>query len=172
MKKMGARGLRWLKIVHLFFVSMWVGGAISLLIIFFLARPSGGDELYAVNMAMKLVDDFVIIPGANGCLLTGLVYGIWTRWGFFRHNWLKVKWAMTVAQIVFGTFWLGPWLNGNAAIAATERLGALQNPVYMHNYTMNAFWGPLQVSLILVMVWISVDKPWKGGKKNDRGPGG
>lgn len=171
MKKIGAGGLRWLKIIHLFFVCMWIGGGISLLIILFLARPSGGDELYAVNMAMKLVDDFVIIPGANGCLLTGLVYGIWTRWGFFRHNWLKVKWAMTVVQIVFGTFWLGPWLNGNTAIAAAERLGALGNPEYIHNSAMNAFWGPLQVSLIVVMVWISVKKPWKGNRETQASGG-
>ncbi len=165
MKKLGGIGLRWLKIIHLFFVATWVGGGISLMLIFFAARPSGGDELYGINMSMKLIDDFIIIPGANGCLLTGLIYGIWSNWGFFKHNWLTVKWVMTVAQIIFGTFWLGPWLNGNAAIAAAERASALANPVYIHNHAMNAFWGVAQVSLLVVMVAVSVLKPWKSAKK-------
>ncbi len=169
MKKLGGNGLRWLKIVHLLFVAAWTGGGLSLMLVFFAARPSGGDELYAVNMSLKLIDDYIIIPGANGCLLTGLAYGIWSNWGFFKHKWIAVKWIMTVLQIVFGTFWLGPWLNGNAAIAAAERASALSSPVYIHNHAMNAFWGAVQVSLLFVMVAISVLKPWKDGRKRQNG---
>lgn len=161
MKKLGTTGMRWLKIVHFFFISMWVGGGISLVLLLFLSKPVTGDELYAVNASMKIIDDFIIIPGAMGNLLTGILYGIWTNWGFFKHRWLIVKWILTAAQIIFGTFWLGPWLNGNAAIAKAERIMALQNPVFLHNQSMNAIWGTAQVALLLVMVGISVLKPWK-----------
>jgi len=165
MKKLGTTGMRSLKIVHLFFISMWVGGGISLTLVLFLSKPVTGDELYAVNASMKIIDDFMIIPGAMGNILTGVLYGIWTNWGFFKHRWLTVKWILAVAQIIFGTFWLGPWLNGNAAIADAERIMALQNPAFLHNQSMNATWGTAQVALLLVMVGISVLKPWKTKQK-------
>lgn len=164
MKKLGPNGMRWLKTVHLFLVTMWVGGGISIVLLFFLSSPSGGDELYASWASMKIVDDFVIIPGAMGNLLIGLLYGLFTNRGFFKHRWLTAKWVLTVVQILFGTFCLGPWLNANTAIAFAERAAAPENPVFLHNREMVAFWGVVQVAFLVVMVWISVFRPWRGGK--------
>lgn len=162
MKKLGPAPTRWLKTLHLFLVTMWVGGGLSIVLVYYLSSPSGGDELYATWAAMKIVDDFVIIPGAMGNLAAGLVYGMLTNWGFFRHRWLAVKWALTVSQILFGTFCLGPWLNGNTAIALTARADALLDPRFLHNRSMVAFWGVVQVAFLVAMVWISVFKPWRG----------
>ncbi|MEI8166371.1 MAG: hypothetical protein WCG26_08330 [Chloroflexales bacterium] len=39
----------------------------------FLARPDNGHELSGVLAALKLIDDWVIIPSAIGCFLTGLL---------------------------------------------------------------------------------------------------
>ncbi len=164
MKKIGPTGMRWFRSVHLLFVTMWVGGGISIVLVYFLSSPAGGDELYASWASMKIVDDFVIIPGAMGNLLMGLLYGVFTNWGFFKHRWLAVKWALAAAQILFGTFCLGPWLNGNAAIAFAERAVAPESPVFLHNQAMVAFWGVVQVAFLVVMVWISVFKPWRGRK--------
>jgi len=161
MKKMGSAGTRWLKTIHLFFVCSWVGGALSLLLVFFLSGARIGRGVYAVDAALKLIDDFVIIPGALGCLLTGLIYGIWTKWGFFRSKWLTVKWVMTVVQILFGTFFLGPWLNGSVEISRSLGEGSLRSPDYLHNGLMNSIWGPVQVFFLLAMVWISVARPWR-----------
>jgi len=167
MKKLGITGLRWLKILHLLFASLWLGGAVSLILVMVLTEPAGGDELYAVHAAMKIIDDFVIITGANGCLVTGLAYGIWTRWGFFRQNWLTVKWILVILQVALGTFFLGPWLNGNVEIARTERAAALSNPVFLKQESLNLNWGVIQVVLLLIVLWLSVKKPWKKKKKSD-----
>lgn len=164
MKKMGRKGLGWLKIIHLLFASLWIGGAASLLLVMTLSNPAGGDELYAAHAAMKIIDDYVIITGANGCLLTGLVYGIWTGWGFFRQNWLRVKWILLVLQISMGTFFLGPWLNGNVEIARTERAAAFTNPAFLDQASLNLFWGCVQILLLAFVYWISVNKPWKKKK--------
>lgn len=74
---------------------------------------------------MKIIDDFIIIPAALGSLITGLIISWFTNWGFFKFNWVTVKWIVTVSSILFDTFWLGPWLNGMAAISQAERLLAL-----------------------------------------------
>ena len=51
-------------------------------------------QLYGINLSMKLIDDFVIIPGGVGSLLTGLLYSIFTNWGWFKHKWVTTKWAI------------------------------------------------------------------------------
>jgi len=168
MKKSGSTGIDWLKVIHLILVSMWVGGGISLVLVFWLAHPSTGDELYGVNLSMKIIDDFIIIPGALGSVFIGIVYGIWTKWGFFRHRWITVKWILTMLQVLFGTFFLGPWLNGNVAIADKLRGEAFTNPQFLYNQQMNAIFGILQVTLLLVVIWISVFKPWKQRKANTK----
>ncbi|MFW5770605.1 MAG: hypothetical protein ACOCX9_04140 [Spirochaetota bacterium] len=164
MKKFGNTGIRWLKVIHLLFVSMWVGGGISLVLVFWFTQPTTGDELYGVNLSMKIIDDFTIIPGALGSVLIGIVYGIWTKWGFFRHRWITVKWVLTLVQVLFGTFFLGPWLNENVAIAGKLRDKAFTDPQFLCNQQMNGIFGILQVTLLLVVIWISVFKPWKQRK--------
>lgn len=161
MPKLGLRGQKTLKFVHIFLVCAWIGAGLSMLVLGFTKNSlTNGDELYAFNICIKFIDDYIIIPAAMGTLVTGLLYSWLTRWGFFKFNWLIVKWVVTVAQILFGTFFLGPWVNGSVAIANTERLQALQNPVYLHFSQMNKYFGSLQVSLLAVLVLISVFKPW------------
>jgi hypothetical protein len=165
MKKFSATGNKTVKIIHFFFISLWIGGAISLLLLSFLSHPENGDELYGKLHAMKLIDDFIIIPGAMGNLLIGIVYGIWTKWGFFKHRWVTVKWILTVMQILFGTFFLGPWLNGCEAIANAKRELAFSDSVFQHHFNMNAVGGVIQAMLLIAMVVISVIKPWRSVKK-------
>ena len=46
----------------------------------------------------------ILVPGAIGTLLTGLVYSIWTHWDWFKHRWSVVMWCICIFGIVFGTF--------------------------------------------------------------------
>ncbi|MEI8166370.1 MAG: hypothetical protein WCG26_08325 [Chloroflexales bacterium] len=67
----------------------------------------------------------------------------------------------TVAMMLFGTFCLGPWLNGMAAIAATDPMGVLQNTTFLDNRQLLSLTvGPMMLAM-LFLVFISVIKPWK-----------
>ncbi|RCW37532.1 hypothetical protein [Marinilabilia salmonicolor] len=160
MPKLKKQGLKILKMIHLFFVVMWIGGAIALLTVLFFVQPESGDELFMKSRIIQLIDDFIIIPGAMGNLLIGIVYGVWTGFGFFKHHWITVKWVLTVAQILFGTFFLGPWVNGNVKLANTLREHAFSNDVFQYNFQQSAVWGTVQMLLLLVMLILSVQKPW------------
>ncbi|MCJ7594797.1 MAG: hypothetical protein MUO52_08525 [Desulfobacterales bacterium] len=164
MKKLSARGQRWLKGFHVFFSCLWVGAAVSLSLKQFFVNPSDGLELYGITSTLKFIDDFIIIPGAIGSLLTALIYSIWTNWGWFKHRWVTVKWAINLYGVIFGTFWLGPWLNGLVPIAKAEGLNALSNPTFLHNMTMLYWFGTFQVATLIFAVFISVLKPWKTKK--------
>jgi uncharacterized membrane protein len=169
MRKLGARGLRWLKGFHLIAVSCWIGGAVALLLLYFLKQGvSNAGVLYGINQSIHHVDmAVVVIPGAFGCLITGLIYSIFSNWGFFKHPWLICKWIVTVAAILFGTFCLGPWESTMMEISGSLGMLALADQGYLYNQRMNLIFGGLQCLVLMITVFISIFKPWK--KKRVKG---
>ncbi len=167
MRKLGPTGLKWLKGFHLFTVCCWIGGAVSLSLLYFIKEnPADGGVLFGINQSIHHVDMAVVVaPGAFGCLITGLLYGIFTRWGFFKHGWMIFKWILTVAAILFGTFCLGPWETEMMNISGKLGLGALKDAAYLYNQAMNLWFGALQALLLVVTLFISIFKPWKNNRK-------
>ncbi len=165
MKKLSQSGRSILISFHIIFAGWWMGAAVSMILLNFLSgNIINGDELYATNTAIKHIDDLIIIPAALGSLLTGFFICLLTKWGFFLHRWIIVKWVVTVSAILFGTFFLGPWVNGFTAISDTLRIEALADPSYISSKTFNIIFGIVQSVTILFLVFVSVIKPWKKKK--------
>jgi len=153
-----------LKMFHIFFAFCWVIAALILLSLLVIPQPVSDDELYMQSRIVQIVDDYFIIPGALGSLLTGLIYGIWTHWGFFKHTWITVKWILTILQILFGTFILGPYVNNNVILADRIRDKAmLSNDIvlFQANVQITLIGGSIQFVLLVFMVVLSVQKPWR-----------
>jgi uncharacterized membrane protein len=166
MPKIGAKGLRWLKGFHLIAVSCWIGGAVALIFLYFLKnKVTDGGVLYGINQSIHHVDMVVIvIPGAFGCLITGFLYSVFSNWGFFKHKWLTFKWIVTVAAILFGTFFLGPWETTMMEISGKLGMASLNDKSYLLSQKMNIIFGGIQCIILMITVFISIFKPWK--KKN------
>ena len=53
MPKLSAKGLRWLKGFHLITVACWIGGAVALLLLYFLKLPlRDGGVLFGINQSI------------------------------------------------------------------------------------------------------------------------
>jgi hypothetical protein len=165
MKKLNAKGLKVLKTLHILFALVWMSGAIAMILITYLADAHTAAELYLKNNILLLVDDWMIIVGAITTLIIGIVYGIFTNWGFFKHRWIIVKWIVTVAEILFGTFAYHPRLEENIEIVSKIGDRALQDGVYLSNAAFMEISGFFQAGLLIFVVVISVFKPWKPKKK-------
>lgn len=166
MQKLNAKGLRWLKGFHLIAVSCWIGGAIALILLYFLKDGViDGDVLFGINQSIHHVDMVVVvIPGAFGCLITGLIYSSFSNWGFFKHNWLIFKWIVTVTAILFGTFFLGPWETNMMEISGKLGMSSLNDQTYIYNQKMNFIFGGMQCLILMITVFVSIFKPWKKKK--------
>jgi uncharacterized membrane protein len=162
-KKLTPQGTKILKMFHIFFVFCWIVGGLAVSLLLFLTRPESGDELYMRSLMLQIVDDYFIICGAIGASLTGLIYSIWTNWGFYKHTWITVKWVMIILQTIFGTM-LGPFINDNVVIADQLRDAALTNPIFIENMRTSMLWGSIQTAFLLAVIVISVQKPWKKKK--------
>lgn len=167
MKKLNVKQKQWLISAHVAIIGIWFGTALCMIAIALMNRNTiNGDELYAINSVMKLLDDFVIIPSATLSLLSGGILCWLTIWGFFKHYWVIAKWIATVTLIVIGTIWLGPWTNAMTAMSQTQRLQALQNPLYIFDLNAVLIGAIIQTCALLAIIIISFLKPW--GKRNPR----
>lgn len=157
-------GLKVLKIIHLLSAIAWFGTAIIMNAIRVLIDLDSPEAMYYVAQVLHAIDMKILVPGAIMCLLTGIVYGIWTKWGFFKHRWLIVKWILTIFMIALGTFYIGPMVTENVTIGAQLVQGTGDLAQYQSNLSNNAWAGGLQLTLLCFVVIISVIKPWKKKK--------
>ncbi|ADD67655.1 conserved hypothetical protein [Denitrovibrio acetiphilus DSM 12809] len=160
MYKISAKGTKILKTFHLISASCWIGGSVALGLIYFLKQGLTSQEaVYGINLTMHHLDVLVvIIPGAMGCLLTGLLYSLLTNWGFIKHKWIVVKWVITVSAILFGTFYLGPWIQKMILISRDSVVTG--NEEYIKIQLLHFVFGAAQSAALIFAVVISVYKPW------------
>ncbi len=169
MPQLSGKQKNWLVSAHVASGGLWFGTAICMVVIALHHQTAAsGDQLYAVNAILKLLDDVVIIPAAMLSLLTGGLLSWLTVWGFTKFYWVITKWVATLALIGFGSFWLGPWTNAATAIAEAERLQALTNPLFMFDFKAAALGGVVQTVCLLAIIAISILKPW--GRRSAQSP--
>jgi len=163
MKKLGAKGMKVLKTSHLLFVMIWLVGVIAMGVVN-LITPHSGDELYMALYINRIIDDVLVIPGAMLTVVTAIIYGIYTNWGFFKHKWITVKWIISLVVIITGTFYFNPIHNHLLEIADTTRDAALNNPDLQTEHSISLIGPFVQSAALIFLVIISVFKPWKKKK--------
>lgn len=158
MKTIGVTGQKWLKTVHLFAAVLWIGCGVAMNLLRVAITPTTPDGMSILSLSIKILDDLLIFGGVIGILATAFVYGLWTKWGFFKQRWLTVKWFMTIVMVLIGWIIMGPAVNGN--VQSPEWY--LSNmDIYRANLATSAVWGPVQLLLLTGVLIISVFKPWK-----------
>ena len=137
-----------------------MGGVAALLLVSAVAeRPESAEALALARGIMRWVDWILIVPACLGSLGTGFLFAWRTSWGFFRHTWLSIKWALTVTMILFGIFFLGPWVDHTAALAMALGPKALEDGAYSATAALVFYFGVLQMALLVSMLFLSTFKP-------------
>lgn len=169
MKTLNRSQQNFLKSLHLIAVSLWLTGVVILGLMVFVSRNViTGDELYMYDYIYHFIDMKVITPAAIATLLTGLVYSIFTKWGFFKHGWLIYKWLVTLGIILVGTFYLGPMVSTMLEISDVKRIAALEDSYYQLGGTVGLWAAIINTVLLVTAVVFSVYKPWKNIKKSSQ----
>lgn len=157
---------KFLKFLHLTAAGLWLSCVIVLTLLPVVSTGNmTGDEVYMYNLVYHFIDMFILTPASLMTLFTGLVYSLFTKWGFFQHGWLVYKWIVTLFIVITGTFYLGPMVMDLLEIADTKRAAALQDQYYMQGQTIGVWAAIINTALLLVAVFVSVYKPWKNLKK-------
>ncbi len=160
MRKLSAKGVKWLKISHLVLMVLMLGGIISSVVLRIRLTLDTFDEVYVTYKMLQDISDHVVRYGAQGLLITGILYSVWTSWGFFRYRWVMVKWVLFVLQTVFGIFGIDRWMVENLAMLETQNSLALSNPDFVHNHLLMQYGAIAQGVVTVFLICVSVFKPW------------
>jgi hypothetical protein len=163
----------WLSL-HLFFFALLTAGVLTCLILITVASRLPYPQLQAAgHYFVTYLDNFLIVPGSFGSLITGFWLAWRSNWGVTRYYWVLIKLAGNILLILDGSLLIRRWAILSVSRAGIEHgdLTFLQTHAYLHARSMlqGAFGGSLVVMLFIVV--ISVYKPWgrlsAGGNPGD-----
>ena len=157
---LGATGKQILKSTHLMVSVIWLGAAISMNMLRVGWTPATNGDLYAVDHAIAVIDNWVVVPAAFASVITGLLESWLTTWGFFKFRWVSVKWILTLAAMVFAPLFIAPLDRDIQAISQVQGLLALQNPLYQQYRLLYTIFGVSLIAVLIFMSVISTLKPW------------
>lgn len=164
MKKLGPTCTKWLKIFHIGLVMLFFGGIISSYMINSALSLSSFNEVNTTYKNLIIISDRVVRYGAQGTLLMGLLYGVATNWGFFKHKWVAAKWIVFIVQTFIGILVVDKLMVANMTMLETEGAKALSNPAFLNNHSLRNEVVVGQIVLTMILLCLSVFKPWR--KKN------
>jgi len=163
MKKMSPGLQKGLKSIHLLCASVWLSSVLMLLLVPLLQGPSTSDDgLRMFIRVYHFIDLKILTPAAALTLLTGLVYSIFTQWGFTKHGWIIFKWVVTLFMVLWGTFHLGPSVERLLAWSKQGHTAMAQTPEFHQVMQLGLGAAILNLTLLVLAFIASVYKPWKG----------
>ena len=154
---------RIIKIIHLFSACLWGGSTASMTLVQCLFQPENAAELSASSALAIYIEHFLVVPSAFGCLLSGFAYAALTNFGFFKFKWIIFKWIVNIGYLVFGFLWYMPWLENLVSYAETVSTEGITETLTV--YLMRISMDVIQVLVVLIVVCVSVLKPWGKTKR-------
>jgi uncharacterized membrane protein len=132
----------------------WVGAILVFLALGIVGVTSqDAQTVRGAYLVMEPAAWFVLVPLAFASLITGLVQGLGTTWGLFRHYWVLFKLLITgVATIVLLIYMETFRVMARVAADPSVDLGIVQNP----SPTLHAV---LALVLLLVATVLAIYKP-------------
>ena len=126
--------------------------------------PQTKDMMYLAAQSHLIVDEYFLIPGGIGIIVTAVLYGSFSKWGFFKHKWLVAKWILTVLLVVLGAGYMGVTIKENMVYAQRIQADNADTSIFLANIRYVAIAGIVQLIGFAYIIVISVVKPWR--KKN------
>ena len=115
---------RWRKLLLTTHIGSSVGllGTDATVLLLALTGAQGRDPA-AAYPAAQLIGSLLLVPAALLSLLTGVLLGLLTPWGLFRHWWVLAKLVLTTAGAVLSLVVLTPTLTELAESTGPIPLG-------------------------------------------------
>jgi len=156
-----AKQQKWLKAFHIFFIVLWTGGAFCITLCQIFIKPVSDGELIGMLKVLHFIDFFIIAPAASFTFITALLYAYYTNWGWFKHNWIIVKWIICVIGIIMGIYPLAPSLSAMVETASRLGMNSFLDKDFIFNFNLTLFLGAFQSTTVVLAGFISSIKPWK-----------
>lgn len=165
---LNSTGKKFLLSIHLLFVSTWLGTLIAIYVLL-LARnlQIPVSSVSIMDKSIFILSDSIIMNISLAVAITGLLFSMFTKWGFFKYHWITVKWLIITILAIIIMFFSGPSINGMAALSDVFSGADLRSTDYLQYEQMTLITISIQILLLISVIIISVYKPW-GQRKTVR----
>jgi len=158
---LGTFGKKILLSIHILLIAIWIGTLIASLVLVFLKKNTfNAIQFSGLDKSVFLLFDSIIMNISIAVTLSGLVFSVFTNWGFFRFYWIITKWVIIVFVAILIMFFASPAVNGMAALSDSFVEKVLNHPDYLHYQRHYILYTGVQIILLIFIVFISVIKPW------------
>ncbi len=118
---------------------------------------------HAALSAMYLVGGTLLIPVSLLALVTGVLLGVYTKWGLVKYRWVLVKLTLTVIAVVLTPLSLLPGLRDLSALMADTPADRLADIGGLAPDILVA--GCVSTTMYVTNAILSVLKPWGRTRK-------
>jgi uncharacterized protein with FMN-binding domain len=163
---LSADGQKILKGFHLTLAAITLGGLLSMFALFLLKASNPSMDQFPLDKSIYFINNSVVYYSVIGNVLTALTYALFTKWGFFKFDWIVAKWALLIVLAVFFMVWFIPTVNGMTSLSdAGLHLGDSAQE-YERLVSKGLFRCFVLIGLFVAIFFISTIKPW-GKRKED-----
>jgi uncharacterized protein with FMN-binding domain len=118
------------------------------------------EQLYPVDFMIYQILNILVTYAFIVIILSAFIYGIFTRWGFFRHYWIMTKWLL--ALVVFALVWFlwGPAIDGMVSLSDGRFVLDGARHEYLNKSHIAFISTIIGILITLLIFLVSVFKPW------------
>jgi uncharacterized membrane protein len=148
-----------LKYIHVVSTGLWLGSGGSILFLLFLnSQTQNSKELYAYNLATSCIDDYLLIPSASICIVSGAIICFAEDLMMFTCSWIITKCACSIMALAIGTF-IAPEISQLLDLVNLARTSSLPNHEYLDVLLASLILAIFQTLIILYVIFISIKRP-------------
>lgn len=151
---------RVLKAIHIASAGVWLGGLAGVVALLASGPAAAtGRGRFGLDLAAYTIHEQILFWAFVVTLTTGLVFALFTPWGFFRHRWITAKWILAGVLFVT-TLWLQrPQLGGVVGLSDAG-VGAVGGRSYAAYRSSALDIALVQLAIVVVIFALSTLKPW------------
>jgi hypothetical protein len=155
--RLPARVRKTVLVVHVIASVGWLGLTIGNLALTITGMTTDSpDEQHAVYQVMGVLGDLLLIPISLTALVTGVLLGLGSSWGLFRHRWVAVKFWLTLIPVVLTPLALLPGIHDAVAVVSNTPPDQLADVD-----ASGGLWaGCVSTTMYVTSVVLSIFKPW------------
>ena len=161
-----ANGMKLMRIIHIIAAQIWFGAVMCIFGFAFYCFNNMAIEKFLVLAPMiPGLYKMVVLPAALVCIIQGIIYGIFSKWGFKKFKWVFAKWIMVIFVVLFtGMGGIGQMFM----ILDNVQKNNIQNIMLKDGKIFFIFISG-QIILLCIMTIISIIKPKnKKGKAEEK----
>lgn len=155
------KGKKILLSVHIFLISIWLGTALVIQVLLLLKPHCFGiHQIAIIDKVIFLLFDQIIMNISIAVAISGLIFSIFTTWGFVKFYWIITKWLILILLAIIIIFLASPVVNGMAALSDTLREQVTTSAHYLSYQKSTDLYIIVQLIFLTTVIFISVIKPW------------